>query len=418
MSIDKTICAAPVFSLDGAWLYFQSNAWGAYHLYRCRPDGSAREQLTSGERPGSPWNTVFGLPMTATGQLLCTAYDGKTGCTAVLSSDGSRMRLVASYLGYLYMSAISPQGEAVIVSGSANGYRLWLLNLPEAFRRGADRLTGPSADLARQHPQSFAPQFTPDGCTIIYFRRDGDVYRVSRDETEHRRLTKGNHYVEFRLSAQDRHGSTDGPHLSPDGKRIAFIALRDAVPQVCVIDVDGSNLRQLTRRATPCGRVRWSPDGQKIAFVSFVGKPPQLYVINAEGSPPEATHLPGRRCVRAQLEAPGRQVKPLSRGDTLRFPWSASHRLTRDTRHESTHFAAPANCRERIRGQICSPSVRSGCMSNPNWAGDLPTHGLFRPVLWSLPVWEIECQFGEQGVSVGAFRIEYQLEKRAGQLSL
>ena len=115
------------------------------------------------------------------------------------------------------------------------------MKLPDAFRTGDDRLTGPSVDLAPHHPHSFAPQFTPDGRAIIYVRGDGDVYRVGSDGTGHRRMTEGNRYVEFRLSPKDRHGSTDGPHLSPDGKRIAFLALRAGVPQVCTIDVDGSN---------------------------------------------------------------------------------------------------------------------------------------------------------------------------------
>ena len=110
---------------------------------------------------------------------------------------------------------------------------------------------------------------------------------MESDGTGHRRLTEGNGYVEFRLSAKDRHGSTDGPHLSPDGKRVAFIALRKGIPQVCTIDIDGSNLRQLTTRDTPCGRVRWSPAGKQIAFVSFVGTYPQLFVIDATGGKPK-----------------------------------------------------------------------------------------------------------------------------------
>jgi Tol biopolymer transport system component len=294
VAIKKAVCAAPVFSPDGKWLYFQSNASGEYHLYRCRPDGSGREQLTSKRRPGPPWKTVFGLQMTATGQLLCTPYDGKRGCVAVLSPDGSKMKLIAPHLGYLYMSAMSPRGDAVIVSGPASGYRLWLMKIPAAFHSGADRLTGPSVNLAQQHPQSFAPQFTPDGRTIIYFRRDGDIYRVGSDGTGHRRLTKGNRYVEFRLSSKDRHGSTDGPHLSPNGKRIAFIAMRKGVPQVCAIGIDGSNLQQLTSHDTPCGRVRWSPDGKRIAFVSFVGKYPQLFVMEtAGGKPKQITSVDG-----------------------------------------------------------------------------------------------------------------------------
>lgn len=283
VAIDGAVCSSPAYGSKGKWIYFQSNASGQYHLYRCRPDGSARAQLTSEKRPGSPWKSVYGLQVAATGNLLCTVYDGRSGRVAILSPETGEMKLVAPQLGYLYMSAMSPKGDAVVAAGPASGYRLWLLKLPAAFAEGDARLKGPSVNLAPDHPQSFAPQFTPDGQTIIYFRRDGDIYRVQRDGSGGRRLTRDNRYVEFRLSSKDRHGSTDGPRLSADGKRIGFIAIRNDVPNVCTVNIDGSGFRQLTNRKTPCGRVRWSPDGRQISFVSFVGKYPQLFIMSAAG---------------------------------------------------------------------------------------------------------------------------------------
>src|SRR5262249_31926943 len=86
----------------------------------------------------------------------------------------------------------------------ACGYRLLL----------ASWSGGMAMELTPQHPECFVPQFTPDGKTIVFVRRDGDVYSVNVDGSNLRRLTEGNRYVEFKLSAQDRHGSTDGPHVS------------------------------------------------------------------------------------------------------------------------------------------------------------------------------------------------------------
>jgi len=283
-----------MFSHDASWLYFQSNASGRYHLYRCRPDGSKREQLTNGNRPGAHWTSVFGLQMTATGKILCTANKGDTGCVALMSSDGRDFQLIAPQLGYLYMSAISPSGDAVVVSGPASGYRLWLLKLPDALATGEAAVTAPSINLTPDHPECFAQRFTPDGRTLIFIRRDGDLYRVDRDGTGLRRISDGNAYVEFRLSPKDQHGSTDGPDLSPDGRRIVSIAVRDGVPNVWVRNIDGSEPRQLTFRASPCGRVRFSPDGRQIAFVSFVGKHPQLFTVPASGGEPrQLTNVDG-----------------------------------------------------------------------------------------------------------------------------
>ena len=129
---------------------------------------------------------------------------------------------------------------------------------------------------------------------IVFVRRDGDVYRVDADGKNLQRLTEGDRYVEFKLSAKDKHGSTDGPQISPDGKQIAYLAVKDGVANVCVMNLDGREQRQLTSRKTPCGRVRWSPDGKQIAFVSFEDKYPQLFVVAAKGGEPrQLTQLEG-----------------------------------------------------------------------------------------------------------------------------
>ena len=275
----------PTYSPDRQWLYFQSNATGHSQVYRCRPDGSGVVNLTKDLRLGKEGRDSFGYYLSQDGKkMLVTVHDGKTGRLVLANPDGSEARFLAPDLGYIYMGALSPTNHQAVFSGPARGYRLLIMTLPE----------GKPIDLTPDHPDSYVPQFTPDGKTIIFPRRDGDIYRVDADGKNLRRLTEGNRYVEFKLSAKDHHGSTDGPHLSPDGKQVAYIALKDGVPNVCVMKVDGSDQRQLTRRKVACGRVRWSPDGQRLAFVSFEGKYPQLFVMDARGGEPrQLTRLEG-----------------------------------------------------------------------------------------------------------------------------
>jgi Tol biopolymer transport system component len=275
----------PAVSADGRWLYFQSNANGRSQIYRCRPDGTGVVNLTQGDPLGREWKDAFGYSLSADGRLLLyTAHNGSTGRVALARADGSGARFLAPELGYTYMAALSPGNDRIVFSGPARGYRLLLATLPD----------GRPVELTPEHPDCYVPQFTPDGKTIVFLRRDGDVYRVDANGKDLRRLTEGNRYVEFRLSDKDRHGSTDGPHVSPDGKLIAYIAVKDGVPNVCVMALDGSEQRQVTRRKTACGRVRWSPDGQSVAFVSFEGKYPQLFVVSLKGEAPrQLTRLDG-----------------------------------------------------------------------------------------------------------------------------
>ena len=275
----------PTVSPDGKWVYFQSNATGRSQIYRCRPDGNDVVNLTEGDPLGKKWKDAFGYFLSTDGtRLLYTVHDGSTGRVVLANADGSEPRLIAPDLGYIYMAALSPTNDRVVFSGPARGYRLQLAALPD----------GNPLELTPDHTDCFVPQFTPDGKTIVFVRRDGDVYRVDADGKNLHRLTEGNRYVEFRLSAKDKHGSTDGPQISPDGKQIAYLAVKDGVPNVCVMNLDGREQRQLTFRKTPCGRVRWSPDGKQIAFVSFEDKYPQLFVVAAKGGEPrQLTRLEG-----------------------------------------------------------------------------------------------------------------------------
>jgi Tol biopolymer transport system component len=45
----------------------------------------------------------------------------------------------------------------------------------------------------------------------------------------------------------------DGPRISPDGRRIAYIAIREGVPNVCTMNPDGTDQKQITSRKAPCG---------------------------------------------------------------------------------------------------------------------------------------------------------------------
>ena len=70
---------------------------------------------------------------------------------------------------------------------------------------------------------------------------------------------------------------------SPEGK-IAFSADKKTVPQVWVMDADGSNLAQLTNLADGASDPCWSPDGSRIAFTAGGGNWTDIRVMNADGS--------------------------------------------------------------------------------------------------------------------------------------
>lgn len=77
------------------------------------------------------------------------------------------------------------------------------------------------------------------------------------------------------------------PSWSPDGSRIAFASSATGVPQIHVMNADGTGEARLTPEGQNQG-ASWSPDGTRIAFAGFRVNSVQngIYFMNADGSNP------------------------------------------------------------------------------------------------------------------------------------
>jgi serine/threonine protein kinase len=82
-------------------------------------------------------------------------------------------------------------------------------------------------------------------------------------------------------------------HPSPSGGelgQIAFVSERSGRPQIFIIDVDGSNLTQLSNMTDGACQPAWSPDGTSLLFTSPCRKKARqypnagIYSMNADGS--------------------------------------------------------------------------------------------------------------------------------------
>lgn len=74
---------------------------------------------------------------------------------------------------------------------------------------------------------------------------------------------------------------------SPDGRRIAFHATTaHNFSDLFVLNLDGSQLTQLSFFMEAQGRPAWSPDGQQLAFIAQPEGQAQLYLVSSIGSAP------------------------------------------------------------------------------------------------------------------------------------
>jgi tricorn protease len=119
--------------------------------------------------------------------------------------------------------------------------------------------------------------------TQIVFNYGGDLWIVSRDGGEARRLTAGV-------------GQETLPSFSPDGAMIAFTGEYDGNKDVYVVPAGGGVPRRLTFHPAEEYVLGWTPDGKNILFnswgSSFRHFEDQIYTVPVDGGFPTQLPLP------------------------------------------------------------------------------------------------------------------------------
>jgi Tol biopolymer transport system component len=77
-------------------------------------------------------------------------------------------------------------------------------------------------------------------------------------------------------------GRNEGPSLSPNGKRLAFMSNRAGTMEIWISAADGSSPSQLTA-LDGAGTPRWSPDSKTIAFDSRYNGRGAIFTVSGDG---------------------------------------------------------------------------------------------------------------------------------------
>jgi hypothetical protein len=156
----------------------------------------------------------------------------------IANGDGTNAHVISNTVGETFDFAWSPDGSRIAFIGSG-------LEVANADGSNAHTI---SQNFASGY--QFQPVWSPDSQTIANIVFDGkhedtgnwdqDVFRGTNIH-----LVDVSTGSERPLLSDGTTGNID-PAWSPDGKQIVFASTRSGDPQLWVVSVDGSNLRQLT----------------------------------------------------------------------------------------------------------------------------------------------------------------------------
>ena len=115
------------------------------------------------------------------------------------------------------------------------------------------------------------PQISPDGRTIVYVRRTGDIMSD--------RMQSSLWLIDVASGKQSPFATSgSSPRWSPDGTRIAYVAADGDRAQLFVRWVATGASTRVTSLPGDPNSLAWSPDGKRLAYVSFETQKPIVYV--------------------------------------------------------------------------------------------------------------------------------------------
>ena len=310
----------PAWSPDGRFIAYHANRRGGIWVMPSR-GGTPRQISQFGARPAwSPDGSKIAFQTDELGDIAPNGFTAQAGSTIwIADADGSNARAITT-------PTSPPGGHAspawsrdarflaftVFDSGAGNGVWIasldsgetWPLDLNSSFYdpvfthdASAVYATGAEALIVRlpfdsktgklRAPRELIPiagvpgarglSLSPDGQRLAFsgMSLDSQIWMLPLDASgaagEPVALTR------------DTSRRNSLAMISPDGTKIAYMSIRQGeLPNIWLMNIDGSNPMQLTSDETADHKPHWFPDGKRVAYLTKRGPAGALWSVDVE----------------------------------------------------------------------------------------------------------------------------------------
>jgi WD40-like Beta Propeller Repeat len=114
--------------------------------------------------------------------------------------------------------------------------------------------------------------WSPAGDRIAYFVRKEKQKTLVLQNVLNHKIEK-----RFDMNSVDM---PESPDISPDGKHVAFAALRNAIADIFVLDIDTGDIKNLTNDSFGDYAPTWAPDGKSIIYMARVSGNDKLFRLD------------------------------------------------------------------------------------------------------------------------------------------
>jgi len=280
---------SPALSPGGDKIAFISDKSGYFDVYIMSAiDGKILSDVIRGQK-NSDFEEMHvlapGMSWSPDGEnIALSAKSGEEDALYIVNVKSKSIRQFKFGLDGVFGAEWSPNGDEIAFIGNKDGF-----SDIYSYHISTKKLRKITDDIFSDKQ----PSWSPDGKKIAfvsdrrnYTRKEmitddfrihefdysqWDVYVVNEDGTDMERIT-------------DTEYDEDYPVWSPDGKVVAYTAVKNGISNIFLIDLQTRESRPITNTLTGCEQLSWSRDGSKLVFVSFSNMGYDIYMIKSPQS--------------------------------------------------------------------------------------------------------------------------------------